>query len=75
MMDSLDNLSNNLSELNECKNCKEECNNYTRKKNVLVYQCKKCNKKSYKSIDELIENFSNSYSLINDDDLGKFLPL
>lgn len=48
MMDSLDNLTNNLSQLNECKNCKEECNNYTRKKNVLVYQCKKCNKKSCK---------------------------
>ena len=74
MMDSLDNITNNLSELNKCKNCSEKCNNYKRHNNVLIYQCKKCNKKSYKSINTSIERFNNTYAFYNNG-LDKFLLL
>ena len=72
IFDSLQNLVDNLTELNKCKNCDKECNDYKRKNNVLVYRCNKCNRRSYRAIDELIERFPNVYSMCNND-LDKFI--
>ena len=49
---SLSDLADNLSEINkqECKKCKETYTYHTRKNDTLIYRCKKCNNKSYKSI-------------------------
>ena len=63
-----------MTELKKCKECKEECNNYWRKKNIVVYQCRKCNKRSYSSINEIIERFPNTYANCNYD-LDIFLLL
>ena len=72
MNTSLSNHTDNLSELKQtCDSCNKQYN-YTRKNKVLIYKC--CNKKSYKSIDTLIEQFSNTYTLVNND-LDKFLLL
>ena len=72
--DSLQNLVDNLTELNVCKKCNGTCNNYKRHNNVLIYNCSLCNKKSYRSIDELIKRCSKVYSICNND-LDKFLLL
>ena len=72
IFDSLQNLVDNLTELNKCKNCDKECNDYKRKNNVLVYRCNKCNRRSYRAIDELIERCPNVYSMCNND-LDKFI--
>ena len=45
-----------------------------KKNEILIYRCKQCNKKTYKSIDLLKEKFSNVYSLCNDN-IDKFLLL
>ena len=70
----LSTLVDNLSELKQtCKTCNKEIN-YKRKNNTLIYKCLQCNKKTYKSIDLLIEKFSNVYSMC-DDNIDKFLLL
>ena len=82
MSASLSNLTNNLSEINknECKSCKERKNISTNrafiklKNNVLIYRCKKCNNKSYKSIDALKIKFPNTYQFCNNYN-NKFLLL
>ena len=69
MSDSLSSLVDNLSEINkkECKACIErnniisECKFIEFKNNRLYCECKECNDKSCKSINELIENFPNIY--------------
>ena len=79
MSDSLSSLVDNLSEINkkECKSCMERNNTKSECKyigfinNTLNYKCKKCNDKSYKSINELIEKFPNTYQFCNRD-LNKF---
>ena len=64
---SLSNLTNNLSEINknELKKCKENCK---------YIKCKKCNNKSYKSIDALKIKLPNTYQFCNNDN-NKFLLL
>ena len=65
MSASLSSLVNNLSEINEkeCKTCmkrnniKSECNFIKFKNSRLNYKCKKCGKKCFKSINELIKKF------------------
>ena len=55
MNTSLSNLTDNLSEINkqECKRCKENCKYIIYKNDLLMYKCKKCHTRSYKSIDPL----------------------
>ena len=72
--DLLQNLVDNLTELNKSKNCSKECNNYKRHNNLIVYRCNECNKRSSKSIGELIERCLNIYSMCNGD-LDKFILL
>ena len=72
--DSLQNLVDNLTELNVCKKCNGICNNYKRHNNILIYNCSLCNKKSYRSIDDLIKRCSDVYSICYYD-LDKFLLL
>ena len=82
MPTSLSNLTDNLSEINkkECKSCKERenisinCKCINHKDNRLIYKCKRCNSKSYKSIDALKEEFPNTYRFCNKD-LNKFILL
>ena len=82
MSASLSSLVDNLSEINkkECKSCMErnniisECKYIGFKNNRLNYKCKKCNDKSYKSINGLIEKFPNTYQFCNRD-LNKFALL
>ena len=79
---SLSDLTNNLSEINknECKSCRERKNISTNctfiklKNNVLIYGCKKCNNKLYKSIDALKIKFPNTYQFCNNDH-NKFILL
>ena len=47
---------------------------YYIKNNVLIYRCKKCNNKLYKSIDALKFKFPNPYQFCNNDN-NKFLLL
>ena len=47
---------------------------YYIKNNVLIYRCKKCNNKLYKSIDALKFKFPNPYQFCNNDS-NKFLLL
>ena len=82
MPTSLSRLVDNLSEINnkDCKKCMErekiisECKFIGFKNNRLNYKCKKCNNKSAKSINELIEKFPNTYQFCNKD-LNKFALL
>ena len=82
MPTSLSRLVDNLSEINnkDCKKCMErekiisECKFTGFKNNRLNYKCKKCNNKSAKSINELIEKFPNTYQFCNKD-LNKFALL
>ena len=82
MSTSLSSLVDNLSEIykKECKSCKErkkiisECRYIGFMNNRLHYKCKKCNDKSCKSINELIEKFPNTYQFCNRD-LNKFALL
>ena len=82
MSTSLSNLTDNLSEINkkEYKSCKERknvwlnCKYINYKDNRLIYKCKKCNDKSYKSIDALEKKFPNTYRFCNKD-LNKFILL
>ena len=82
MSTSLSRLVDNLSEINkkECKSCMErnstrsECKYIEFKNNRLNYKCEKCNNKSYKSINQLIEKFPNIYQFCNKD-LNKFALL
>ena len=65
MATSLSNLTDNLSEINkkECKSCKERekisinCAFIKLENNRLIYKWKKCNDRSYKSVDALKESF------------------
>ena len=63
-----------MTQLNKCKERKKECNNYWRKQSAFVYQCKKCDKRSYRSINNMIEKCPNTYAHCNND-LDKFLLL
>ena len=82
MNTSLANLTENLSEINnkDCKKCMErdkikpECQYIKYNKNKLIYKCKKCNDKSYKSVYDLTERFANTYQFCNKD-LNKFMLL
>ena len=82
MLASLSSLADNLSEINkkECKSCKERekisinCKYVSCKNNTLIYKCKRCNNKSYKSVDALKEKFPNTYRLCNND-ISKFILL
>ena len=82
MNTSLANLTDNLSEINnkDCKKCMErdkikpECQYIKYNKNKLIYKCKKCNDKSYKSVYDLTERFANTYQFCNKD-LNKFMLL
>ena len=75
MSASLSGLVDNLSEINkkECGTCRErnniksECRYIGFMNNRLYYKCKKCNEKSCKSINELIEKFPNTYQFCNKD--------
>ena len=58
----------------ERNNTRSECKYTGFKNNRLNYKCKKCNDKSYKSINELIEKFPNTYQFCNRD-LNKFALL
>ena len=77
---SLSSLTDNLSEINnkDSKKCmernkiKSERQYIKHKDNRLIYKCKKCNHKSYKSVYDLIEKFSNTFQLCNED-LNKFV--
>ena len=55
----------------EKNNTKSECKFIKFENNRLNYKCKKCNDKSCKSINELIETFPNIYRFCNGD-LNKF---
>ena len=59
MNTSISNPTDNLSEINkqECKRCKENCKYIIHKNDVLIYKCKKCHTRSYKSIDPLKKRF------------------
>ena len=80
MATSLASLTNNLSEINikDCKKCMERtkiksaCEYINHNNNRLIYKCKKCNNKSYKSINTLKEKFPNTYQFCNGD-LNKFI--
>ena len=69
MSASLLDLVNNLSEINkkDCKTCmkkkniKSKCDFIEFKNNRLNYKCKKCGKRCYKSINELIKTFPSVY--------------
>ena len=81
MQTSLSILVDNLSEIykKECELCKEikimsECKLIGLKNNELYYECKECNDESYKSINELIKKFPNTYQFCKDD-LNKFVLL
>ena len=76
MSTSLWNLTNNLTEISksERKKCKEDSKCINCKNNVLLYRYKKCNDKSYKSIETLKEKFSSTYQFCNKDN-NKFLLL
>ena len=82
MSASLSSLVDNLSEINkkECESCKErkkiisECRYIGFINNRLHYKCKKCNNKSCKSVNELIEKFPNTYKFCNRN-LNKFFLL
>ena len=76
MNTSLSNLTDNLSEINkqECKRCKENCKYIIHKNDVLIYKCKKCHTRSYKSIDPLKKKFPNVYRFCNKDN-NKFILL
>ena len=67
MNTSLANL--NLSELNrqECKKCHENCKYIKQKDDVLIYRCKECNRKSYKSLNPVREKFLRIYRFCNND--------
>ena len=67
MTDSLQNLTDSLSELNKqtCNRYKEQCNNCKRHDNIIVYRCKKCKIRSYKSLVTSKERFSNVYAICN----------
>ena len=79
---SLANLTCKLSEINskDCKKCmeinkiKSACEYIDYKDNRLIYKCKKCNSKSYKSVDALKEKFPYTYRLDNKDP-NKFILL
>ena len=79
---SLSSLVDNLSEINnkDCKKCMErkksnsKCDYIKFKNNRLAYRCKECNDKSYRSINDLIKMFPNTYQFINKD-LNKFILL
>ena len=79
---SLSSLVDNLSEINnkDCKKCMErkksnsKCDYIKFKNNRLAYRCKECNDKSYRSINDLIKKFPNTYQFINKD-LNKFILL
>ena len=79
---SLSSLVDNLSEINnkDCKKCMErkkinsKCDYIKFKNNRLEYKCKECNDKSYRSINDLIKKFPNTYQFINKD-LNKFILL
>ena len=72
---SLDSLTDNLSEINNktCEKYKaiEKCVQYCKftglLNNRLKYKCLNCKDISFKSIDPLIKNFSNTYRLCNND--------
>ena len=76
MNSSLSDLADNLSEIHNqtCKKCDKKYKGYTRKNDTLIYRCKKCNNKSYKSIVPLKENFPNVYNFCNGN-IDKFLLL
>ena len=79
---SLSSLVDNLSEINnkDCKKCMErkkiisKCDYIKFKNNRLEYRCKECNDKLYRSINDLIKKFPNTYQFINKD-LNKFILL
>ena len=72
---SLSSLVDNLSEINnkDCKKSmernktKSECCYINHKDNRLIYKCKGRNDKSYKSVYDLTERFSNTYQFCNKD--------
>ena len=72
MLTSLSRLVDNLSEINnkDCKKCMEKekiisgCKFIGFKSNRLNYKCKKCNNKSAKWINELIEKFPNTFQFV-----------
>ena len=66
---SLANLTDNLSELNrqECKKCHENCKYIKQKVDVLIYRCKECNRKSYKSSNPVNKIFSRIYRFCNNE--------
>ena len=82
MSSSLDSLVDNLSEINNktCISCKEKnkttqyCEYIKLNKNRLMYKCLYCNDISYKPLKPLINNFSNTYRLSNNND-EKFILL
>ena len=82
MSTSLSNVVDNLSEINnkDCKTCmekksiKSKCDFVKFKNNRLNYKCKKCGKRCYKSINELIKKFPNIHKFCNND-LNKFALL
>ena len=79
MSTSLSSLVDNLSEINnkkcmERKKIRSECKFIEFKNNRLNYRFKKCNDKSYKSVNELNEKFPNTYKVCNKD-LNKFALL
>ena len=55
----------------ERNNIKSECRYIGFMNNRLNYKCKKCNDKSYRSINELIKKFPNTYQFCNED-VNKF---
>ena len=71
---SLQKLVDNLSELNISEKCNQQCKNYKRQNNTLIYDCNECNTRSYKAIKSLIERFPNVYAFCNNN-LDKFLLL
>ena len=82
MKSSLDSLVNNLSEINikTCISCKESnkttqyCEFVKLNENRLMYKCLSCKEISYKPIQPLIDRFSNTYKLCNNDN-EKFVLL
>ena len=82
MQTSLSSLVDNLSEINKkkCKSCMErnniisECKYIEFVNNRLNYKWRKCNDKSYKSINGLIEKFPDIYRFCNRD-INKFTLL
>ena len=82
MRSSLDSLVDNLSEINNktCISCKEKnkttqyCEYAKLNKNKLMYKCLNCKAISYKPIQPLIDKFSNTYRL-SDNNNEKFILL